>query len=126
MNDIEWAKRVTELTPREGRRPRRLKKRWRDEIEKLCGTRWMQVTKTSIEAGVEVTCQQWHNCVNMMDDDGDPVHQLTVTLSLEKLDLYINIVSSQLLKMERSLRTPFTLTKNHESYKTVAFQSQSH
>lgn len=46
MNDIKWAKRTTEWTPRQGKRRRgKPKRRWRDEIQEVGGRRWMQVAQ---------------------------------------------------------------------------------
>uniref|UniRef100_A0A914UM23 Endonuclease-reverse transcriptase n=1 Tax=Plectus sambesii TaxID=2011161 RepID=A0A914UM23_9BILA len=46
MDEDRWARRVTEWQPRIGKRGRgRPKKRWRDEIVKVAGIRWMAIAK---------------------------------------------------------------------------------
>ena len=51
--DNRWSKRLTDWTPREGKRDgRRLYRRWRDEIEKTAGATWQQLAKS------------WESCKN--------------------------------------------------------------
>ena len=46
MDDDRWARRVTEWQPRIGKRGRGMpKKRWRDEIVKVVGVRWMAIAR---------------------------------------------------------------------------------
>ena len=46
MNTNKWARKLTEWTPRNGKRAKgRPKRRWRDNIEERGGSGWMQVAK---------------------------------------------------------------------------------
>ena len=57
-----WSKRLTDWTPREGKRDRRRPdRRWRDEIEKTAGVTLQQLAKTqeSWKRLWEAFVQQW-------------------------------------------------------------------
>ena len=59
--DNRWTKRLTDWTPREGKRDRRPDRRWRDEIEKNAGATWQQLAKSleSWKGLRETFVQQW-------------------------------------------------------------------
>ena len=43
MNNNKWANKITEWTPREGRRAKvRPRKRWREGVEEVAGRMWMR------------------------------------------------------------------------------------
>ena len=61
-DDNRWNKRLTDWTPREGKRDRRRPdRRWRDEIEKAAGTTWQQLARSreSWKRLREAFVQQW-------------------------------------------------------------------
>ena len=65
MSNTRWVKITSEWTPREGRQARgrpKTKRRWRDSIEEVGGSRGMRVAQGSkcIMQVVEAICQQWH------------------------------------------------------------------
>ena len=60
-DDNRWNKRLTDWTPREGRRDRRPDRRWWDEIEKNAEATWQQLAKSrDYWKGLrEAFVQQW-------------------------------------------------------------------